>query len=85
LPFEKKQPQKAIETFKTMIQKNLESNSDFFQEDAEYYPAMSYIDNQEPEKAMPIFEKIQADKENRYNSIVSEWFMFEMKTSIARK
>ena len=82
---EKKQPKKAIATLKLMIQKNLESNSDFFQEDAEYYLAMSYLDNQEPEKAMPIFKNIQADKENRYNSLVTEWFMFKMNTSIACK
>ena len=82
---EKKQPKKAIETFRTMIQNNLDSKSDFFEEDAEYYLAMSYLDNQEPEKAMPFFEKIQADKDNRYHESISEWFMIKMKTSIARK
>ena len=82
---EKKQPKKAIETFRTMIQINLDSKSDFFEEDAEYYLAMSYLDNQEPEKAMPYFEKIQADKDNRYHESISEWFMIKMKTSIARK
>ncbi|HEY4965985.1 MAG TPA: tetratricopeptide repeat protein [Puia sp.] len=82
---ENKQPQKAIATFKVIIQKNIESNSDFFQEEAEYYLAMSYLDNQQPEKALPIFKNIQADKENRYNSTVSDWFMLKMKISVARK
>jgi tetratricopeptide (TPR) repeat protein len=82
---EKKQPRKAIATFQAMIKKNRDSNSDFFQDDAEYYLAMSYLDNQEPEKAMPIFENIQADKDNRYNSIVSNWFMLKLKISVARK
>jgi tetratricopeptide (TPR) repeat protein len=82
---EKNQPLKAIETFNTMIQRNTDAKSDFFEADAEYYLAMSYLSNQEPEKAMPIFEKIQADTENPYNSNVSEWFMLNVKTSIAKK
>jgi tetratricopeptide (TPR) repeat protein len=82
---EKNQPAKAIEIFKEMIQKNTDAKSDFFEDDAEYYLAMGYLSNQEPEKAMPIFEKIQADTENPYNSNVSEWFLLNVKTSIAKK
>jgi tetratricopeptide (TPR) repeat protein len=82
---EKNQPSKAIETFKLMMQQNLDSNSSLFEDDAEYYLAMSYLSNNEPEKAMPIFEKIQADPEHPYNSNVSEWFLLNVKTSIAKK
>jgi hypothetical protein len=82
---EKNQPAKAIEIFKQLIQKNTDEKSDFFEQDAEYYLAMGYLGNLEPEKAMPIFEKIQADTENPYNSNVSEWFLLNVKTSIAKK
>lgn len=82
---EKNQPEKAIETFKTMIQRNENSKTDFFEQDAEYYLAMSYLGNHEPGKAMPIFERINADSENPYNSNVSEWFLLNVKTSIAKK
>jgi tetratricopeptide (TPR) repeat protein len=82
---ENKQPAKAIETFKTMIQKNTISKTDYFESDAEYYLAMSYLDNQEPDKAMPIFEKIQADTDHPYNTNVSEWFLLNVQTSIAKK
>ena len=82
---EKNQPEKAIETFKAMIQKNEDSKTDFFEQDAEYYLAMSYLSNHEPVKAMPIFERINADSENPYNSNVSEWFLLNVKTSIAKK
>ena len=82
---EKNQPAKAIETFKIMLQKNENSKTDFFQEDAEYYLAMSYLSNKESNKAMPIFEKIYADGENPYNSNVSDWFLQNVKTSIAQK
>ena len=80
-----KQPGKAIETLKTLIQINKTSNSDFFEDDAEYYLAMAYLDNQEPEKAMPIFTKIQGNPENSYNSYIDEWFMLKIRTSIVMK
>ena len=82
---ESNQPAKAIETFKTMLQKNEASKTDFFQDDAEYYLAMSYLSNKEPEKAMPIFEKIQADENNPYYTNVNSWFLLDVKTSIAKK
>ena len=82
---EKNQPAKAIDVFQKLIQKNADDKSDFFEADAEYYLAMGYLSNQEPDKAMPIFEKIQADLENPYSSSVSEWFMLNIKTSIAKK
>jgi tetratricopeptide (TPR) repeat protein len=82
---EKKQPAKAIETFKVLIQKNQNSKTDFFEDDAEYYLAMSYLDNQESEKAMPIFEKIKADPDNRHYSDVDEIFLLTVRTAIAKK
>jgi tetratricopeptide (TPR) repeat protein len=82
---EKNQPEKAIETFKTLIQKNQNSKTDYFEDDAEYYLAMSYLDNQESEKALPIFEKIKADPENRHYSDVGEIFLLSVRTSIAKK
>lgn len=82
---ESNQTAKAIKTFNALIEKNALANSDYFEEDAEYYLAMSYLKNQEFEKALPIFEKIQADPEHPYNSTVSDWFLLQMKTSIAKK
>ncbi len=82
---EKNQPEKAIETFKTLIQTNTNSKTDYFEEDAEYYLAMSYLSNQESEKAMPYFEKIKADPENRHYDDVSEWLILNVKNSIVKK
>jgi tetratricopeptide (TPR) repeat protein len=82
---EKNQPEKAIETFKTLIQTNTNSKTDYFEDDAEYYLAMSYLSNQESEKAMPYFEKIKADPENRHYDDVSEWLILNVKNSIVKK
>jgi tetratricopeptide (TPR) repeat protein len=82
---EKKQPKKAIKVFRALIDNNRKSNSDFFEEDAEYYLAMSYLSNNESDKAMTIFEKIQSDPESKYNNEVSEWFMLNLRTAIAKQ
>ena len=82
---EKNQPEKAIETFKTLIQKNQHLNTDYFEDAAEYYLAMGYLDNMEPEKAMPILEKIKSDPENRYYSDVDDLLLLKVRTSVAKK
>lgn len=68
-----------------MIQKNEQSKTDYFEDDNEYYLAMSYLNNQQPDKAMPIFEKIYTDSDNPYDSNVSDWFLTNVKTTIAKK
>ncbi|HXB31564.1 MAG TPA: tetratricopeptide repeat protein [Puia sp.] len=82
---EKNQPEKAIETFKKLIEKNQHSNTDYFEDAAEYYLAMSYLDNMEPQNAMPLLEKIKADPENRYYSDVDELLLLKVRTSVAKK
>ncbi len=64
----------AIATFQILMERNKKANTDFFEDDAEYYLAMSYLNNHELQKAMPIFEKIQSDPDHKYNGDVSEWF-----------
>jgi tetratricopeptide (TPR) repeat protein len=82
---EKNQPEKAIETFKMLILTNLNSKTDYFEDDAEYYLAMSYLDNQESEKALPLFEKINADPENRYYEDVSKLLLLNVRNCIVTK
>ena len=82
---EKNQPEKAIETFKTLIKANQDSKTDFFEDAAEYYLGMAYLDNMEPQKAMPLLEKIKSDPENRYYADVDELLLLKVRTSIAKK
>ena len=56
------QPVKAIDAFTALQQINQPVNTHIFEEDAEYYLALSYLANREPAKAIPIFEKIHADR-----------------------
>jgi tetratricopeptide (TPR) repeat protein len=77
---ENNQPEKAIKTLQELIQKNTASKTDYFEDDAEYYLAMSYLKNGEPEKSLPILEKIQADPRHPYNGKLSKWFILKVKS-----
>jgi tetratricopeptide (TPR) repeat protein len=65
----------AITCFLSVQQINSTQQTHLYQDDTEYYLAMSYLKNDEPSKAIPLFEKIHADKNHLYNSKVSWWFL----------
>ena len=67
------------------MEANTLAKTDFFEQDAEYYLAMSYLDNKESDKAMPIFKKIEADSDHPYNSNVSAWFLLNVRTAVAKQ
>jgi len=77
---ESNHPDKAISNFNKLIQQNTEAKTDFFEDDAEFYLAMSYLKNREPQKALPIMEKIQADPGHPYNRKLSKWFILKVKS-----
>jgi hypothetical protein len=39
---------------------------------------MAYLQNDQPQQALPLFEKIHADKSHPYNRRVSGWFLQKM-------
>jgi len=77
-------PSEAIESFRALQQVNKEANSHMFEEDAEYYLALSYLANNEPSKALPLFEKIHSDPSHPYNKKVSAWFLIKLGRSVSR-
>ena len=66
---------KAIESFKALQQSNKMHETHFYEEDTEYYLALSYLGNGEPGKAALLFEKIQSDKSHPYHQKVTSWLM----------
>jgi hypothetical protein len=62
----------AIEKFKQVLAENTRSGSDLFQDEAEYYLAMSYLANNEADLAMPLLDKIKADKDHIYHQVVAK-------------
>lgn len=68
-------PAEAAKCFLSVGEINKTQQSHLYEDDAEYYLAMSYLENNEPTKAFPIFEKIHADKSHLYHTKVSAWFL----------
>ena len=71
------QAPKAIAAFDQIIADN--STGNIYKDDAEYYLAESYLENNEPLKAKPLFEKIYSDKDHLYHDRVSYWTMMKLR------
>ncbi len=76
---ELKKYDKAIDAFKQIIAANEKSGDSYFQDEAEYYLAMSCLANNEATKALPILEKIKADKNHLYNETVKNMSTIDLK------
>jgi hypothetical protein len=62
----------AILLFNEILMKNAAGADELFHDESEYYLALSYLANQEAAKAIPILERIKADKNHLYNRIVND-------------
>lgn len=69
----------AIEKFNQVLAENTRSGSDYYQDETEYYLAMSFLANNEAAKAMPLLEKIKADKDHLYHQIVAKMSSLDLK------
>jgi len=65
----------AMKCFLSVQEINKLQQTHLFEDDTEYYLAMSYLQYNEPAKAFPIFEKIHDDKNHLYHNKVSGWFL----------
>lgn len=68
---ELKQYSKAISAFESVKNKNSSSGDDYFGDEADYYLAMSYLANDEGNKALPVLENIKKDKRHIFYSVVN--------------
>jgi tetratricopeptide (TPR) repeat protein len=69
----------AIEKFKQVLAENNRSGSDLFQDEAEYYLVMSYLANNEAEEALPLIEKIKADKNHLYHPLIGRMSSLDLR------
>jgi amino acid permease len=65
----------AIRSFLALQQKNKANNTHLFEDDANYYLGLAYLRNNEPVKALPIFEHIHADAGHPYHRKISSWWL----------
>lgn len=69
----------AIPLFEQVLANNASGADQYFHDEAEYYLALTYIGNNEAGKAIPILEKIKADKDHLYNRVVEEMSGIDLK------
>jgi tetratricopeptide (TPR) repeat protein len=62
----------AIAHFEQIIASNTHSGQDYFEDEAEYYLAMSWLAKRKVNEAMPILEKIRANKSHLYHDKVEK-------------
>ncbi len=69
----------AAEHFSAVLTSNSQTGDNYFQDEAEYYLAMSYLANDEKEKAISILKKIKADNGHLYHQKVNEMSATDLK------
>lgn len=60
----------AIGMFQQVMAANSLSGSDYFEDEAEFYLAMSWLARNDVKEAMPLLDKIRADKTHQYHDVV---------------
>lgn len=77
--------EKAVQHFSAVVTKNASFNTGEYQDNAEYYLALSFLKQKDFDKALPLFEKIHADKLHLYHDKVGYWFLQEVKLAAWKK
>jgi tetratricopeptide (TPR) repeat protein len=67
---EGKKYDEAIGMFQQVIAANNLAGSDYFEDEAEFYLAMAWLARNDVKEAMPLLEKIKADKTHLYHDVV---------------
>lgn len=76
---ELKQCDEAINHFEQVLAANAQAGTDFYQDDAEYYLAISWLACHKVNQAMPLLEKIKADTHHQYHEKVAKMSFFDLR------
>jgi tetratricopeptide (TPR) repeat protein len=69
----------AIEHFEQVIAINAQSGSDYFQDEAQYYLAISWLAKNKVNEALPILEKIRANKDHLFHDKVAKMSFLDLR------
>ena len=72
-------PDQAIEAFREIVVINGSQGINRFEEDAQYYLALSYLKGDQLAEALPMLETINADPEHSYHSLVNDYYLWRVK------
>jgi hypothetical protein len=76
---EQKRYDDAITYFEQVIAVNTHAGTDVYQDEAEYYLAISWLADKKVNQAMPILEKIKADPHHQYHDKVAKMTFFDLR------
>jgi hypothetical protein len=62
----------AIGKFQHIIATNALSGGDYYQDEAEFYLAMSWLGRGDANEAIPLLDKIKANKSHLYHDVVAK-------------
>ncbi len=69
----------AITHFEQVLAANAQAGTDYYQDDAEYYLAISWLACHKVNQAMPLLEKIKADTHHQYHEKVAKMSFFDLR------
>jgi hypothetical protein len=69
----------AITHFEQVIAANAQASTDYYQDEAEYYLAISWLACKKVNQAMPMLEKIKADPNHKYHQKVANMSFFDLR------
>jgi tetratricopeptide (TPR) repeat protein len=69
----------SSQLFERVLQRNTASRNKAYNDEAEYYLALSYLKLDEAGKAYALFNKIYSDKDHTYNGTITKWFIIRLK------
>ncbi|MDO6431100.1 hypothetical protein Q4E93_10905 [Flavitalea sp. BT771] len=69
----------AIEHFEQVIAINAQAGSDYFMDEAQYYLAISWLAKDKVNEALPILEKIRANKEHLFHDKVTHMSFLDLR------
>ncbi|HLZ87705.1 MAG TPA: tetratricopeptide repeat protein [Puia sp.] len=76
---EQKQYDEAISHFEQIIAVNTHAGTSYYQDEAEYYLAISWLAHKNVNEAMPILEKILTDQHHQYHEKVMKMSFFDLR------
>jgi predicted negative regulator of RcsB-dependent stress response len=69
----------AVGQFRQVMAENMRSGTDYFQDEAEYYLAMSLLAQNRADQAMPLLKKIKADPYHLYHQKVASMSFIDLR------
>jgi tetratricopeptide (TPR) repeat protein len=76
---ELKQYDDAISHFEEVIAVNSHAGTDYYQDESEYYLAISWLARNKVNEAMPILEKIRSNVHHQYHEKVAKMSFFDLR------